>query len=148
VIIPATEGHLRELTALFTAYREFYGLERRPDESRAFLNERLAQEDAAIFLAVGVGGEAAGFTLLYPSWSSLGLGRTWILNDLFVAPEQRQKGFATALLRHARQFGASTGARSLFLQTAVTNTAAQALYAAEGWTRHDDFLTFTIKTGG
>ena len=44
----------------------------------------------------------------------------------------------------ARQHGLDTGAARLTLQTAVTNHAAQASYAAHGWQRDDAFLTYIL----
>ena len=85
-IVQAGLQHLDELAVLFDAYRQFY--RQAPDISGAktFLRERLVQGDSVVFVAF-LDGKTAGFTQLYPSFSSVLVARVWILNDLFVAPE-------------------------------------------------------------
>jgi ribosomal-protein-alanine N-acetyltransferase len=53
---------------------------------------------------------------------------------LAVSPAQRRRGTGSALLRAAMRRAASLGAGSRFLEVAVTNEAARALYAAHGFT--------------
>jgi ribosomal protein S18 acetylase RimI-like enzyme len=52
----------------------------------------------------------------------------FILNDLFVVPGARRSGVARRLLEAAVRYGRGAGAIRLSLATALTNTAAQALY--------------------
>lgn len=52
---------------------------------------------------------------------------------LAVVPWARRLGVATALLRVALAEAAARGATRLFLEVAVTNTAAQALYQRTGF---------------
>lgn len=139
----AGADNLDALALLFDAYRQFY---RQPADvagARAFLAERIARAESVLFLAE-LDGKAAGFTQLYPSFTSAGMARIFILNDLFVAPEARGQGVATALLRHAAQFGRAEGAVRLVLSTATDNFTAQALYEREGWLRDDAFLTYRL----
>lgn len=53
---------------------------------------------------------------------------------LAVSPAQRRRGLGSALLRMAMDRAANLGAASMFLEVAVTNHAARALYAAHGFT--------------
>jgi ribosomal-protein-alanine N-acetyltransferase len=53
---------------------------------------------------------------------------------LAVDPGERRVGVGSALLSAAMHRAASLGASSMFLEVAVTNHAAQALYAAHGFT--------------
>jgi len=52
---------------------------------------------------------------------------------LAVVPEQRRRGLGSALLRAAMERAARLGAVRMFLEVAVTNDAARALYAAHGF---------------
>ena len=83
-----------------------------------------------------------GFTQLYPIFSSVGMKRCWLLNDLFVLDTVRGKGIATALLDAAKAFGLETQSRWLMLQTAYDNHAAQALYEKSGWTKDEDYYVY------
>ncbi len=137
----ATTTDLDAAAPLFDAYRQFYGQRSDVAAARAFLEERLRRDESVIFLAVADedGGEALGFTQLYPSFSSVSLRRLWILNDLFVAPNGRRGGVGRRLLERAREWAIETEAKGLVLATAVTNRAAQALYESCGWQRDDEF---------
>jgi GNAT superfamily N-acetyltransferase len=132
---------------LFDAYRQFYGQRSDVTAARAFLDERLRRDESVIFLAIadgGPGGEALGFTQLYPSFSSVSLKRLWILNDLFVAPNVRRGGVGRRLLERAREWAVETDAKGLILATAVTNSTARALYESCGWRRDDEFQHYQL----
>ncbi|MEM8680395.1 MAG: GNAT family N-acetyltransferase, partial [Planctomycetota bacterium] len=88
-ICRATQRDLEEVVPLFDAYRQFYEQPSAPEETRAFLQARLTQDDSVLFLARN-GSQPVGFTQLYPSWSSVRLRRVWILNDLYVAQHARR----------------------------------------------------------
>ncbi len=133
-IIRAGSEQLDQLAALLAAYRAFYSQSLEVEECRTFLSQRLAGRQSVIFLAT-CDQAPAGFTQLYPSFSTVRLARIWILNDLFVDPEFRRRGVADALLEAAESFAREQGAAGLTLETDVTNSPAQALYERRGWVR-------------
>lgn len=133
----ATIADLDALAPLFDAYRRFYGQPGDLPRARDFLAARMDDPgaggpDAIVFLAT-VDGAPAGFTLLYPMWSSVATARILVLNDLFVAESARRRGVAQALLGAARDFGRAHGALRLVLETTRDNVVAQALYHRAGW---------------
>ena len=128
---------------LFTGYLCFYEKATPESQARAFIGERLAKQDSVFYLAE-IGGEALGFTQLYPAFASLSLAPSWILNDLYVEPSARGRGVGEALMAAARQLALSNGAAELMLQTARTNATAQRLYEKLGWVRDDEFLVYTL----
>lgn len=132
------------LAPLFDAYRVFYGKPSDLAVARAFLTERLQREESVIFLAEDGDRTALGFTQLYPGFSSVSVARTLTLNDLFVQPAARRRGVAKQLLAAAAAHGRAIGAVRLSLSTAISNASAQALYAAEGWVRDTQFLTYSL----
>lgn len=91
-------------------------------------------------------GKALGFTLLYPTWSSLSMKPWWNLNDLYVVPAARQRGVARALMERARRLAEESGASGLGLETAKDNFAAQKLYEQLGWKREEEFFRYELKT--
>lgn len=137
----ATAADAPRLAPIFTAYRVFY--QREPDlaGAEAFLRERLVRGESAVYMALARPSNPcddepiAGFTQLYPAFSSSSMRSSWILNDLFVAEAYRRRGIAKMLMRAAADHARATGARSLTLTTADTNEPAQALYESLGWTR-------------
>jgi GNAT superfamily N-acetyltransferase len=129
---------------LFDAYRQFYQQPGDLDGARAFLAERLGRGESVIFLARLDDGMPAGFTQLYPIFSSTSMRRAWLLNDLFVAPTARRAGVGRALLEHAHAFARETDSKELMLQTAVDNLPAQRLYESLGWQRDNDFYVYML----
>ncbi|WP_346318099.1 GNAT family N-acetyltransferase [Chitinophaga sp. YIM B06452] len=143
-IIKATTDHLPQLAVLFDLYRQHY--EQQPDVEGAeqYLAERLVQNESVIYVAEE-GGELVGFTQLYPVFSSIGMKKAWILNDLYVAENHRRKGAARGLLEASRELGKATDARYLMLQTHITNTKARALYESNGWKLDDEFYYYYLS---
>src|SRR5436190_24045580 len=106
----ATIEDLEQLVPLFDAYRQFYGQPSDSALARAFLLERFKHQESIIFLAHEHTAPGLGFTQLFPSFSSVGAKRIYILNDLFVVPAARGLGVAGQLLERAAQFGRAMGA--------------------------------------
>jgi ribosomal protein S18 acetylase RimI-like enzyme len=141
----ATLADLDAATALFDQYRGFYGQASDPEAAKRFLAERLQNQDSVIFLAAQPSEpQAAGFTQLYPSFSSVSMQRIWILNDLFVAPAYRRQGLASQLMATAEQYARDTGAVRVALSTQITNSTAQALYEARGYQRDQTFYDYAL----
>ncbi|MFT3896812.1 MAG: GNAT family N-acetyltransferase [Thermomonas sp.] len=144
----ASLDDLDAVAPLFADYRVFYAQAHDVAMARAFLRERLERGESVVLLATLADGAPAGFTQLYPMFSSVRAARTWILNDLFVAPSARRRGVANALLDAATAFARAEGAVRLELETTHDNAAAQALYRAAGWESHDDTLRFRLPLAG
>jgi GNAT superfamily N-acetyltransferase len=137
----AVLSDLPVLAPLFDAYRQFYGRSPDPAAAESFLRERFNHGESVVFLAQAESA-AAGFTQLYPSFSSVSLARTFILNDLFVVPAQRRTGVGSELLRAAVEYARSLGAVRVTLNTDIQNTPAQATYEARGWKRDREFYVY------
>jgi ribosomal protein S18 acetylase RimI-like enzyme len=134
----AAADDLPELARLFDAYRVFYRSPSDPAAAERFLLERFERRDSQIFVAPS-GAKLAGFTQLYPSYSSVSMARIFVLNDLFVDPASRRGGVGRALLEAAHAFAVRHGAVRVSLETAVDNHAAQRLYESLGYVRDGDF---------
>lgn len=141
VIRQASLEDLDALAGLFDEYRQFYGRESDLMAARTFLQARFNHGESTLFIAHDLD-NPVGFAQLYPSFSSVSMARTFILNDLYVRPQIRRKGVARSLLAAAEKFGNSLGAVRLTLSTAITNEQAQALYLAAGWKRDEQFHVF------
>ena len=132
-IIQATIEHLDDVVPLFEAYRAWYHKPANELKTRQFLTERILKNESIIYLIYTEGGQAAGFTQLYPIFSSTRLGRLWLLNDLFVAPVARGKGFSVALIEHVKEMVRQTGAVGVFLETDKINEIGNKLYPKTGF---------------
>ena len=143
-IIRATADDLDRLAVLFDGYRSFYEQPSDVDGARAFLAERLAAGESVVFMAEDEEGRAMGFTQLYPLFSSVRMGRVWLLNDLYVDAAARRTGLGDALMQAAEEFAREQGALGMQLETAEDNHAGQALYERRGWTVERGFLHYGL----
>jgi ribosomal protein S18 acetylase RimI-like enzyme len=143
IIRQATITDLDQLSVLFAQYREFYGQPYDTAASGKFLEERLSKEESIVFIAID-NNEFAGFTQLYPSFTSVGMKRIWILNDLFVAEAYRQKGVAQALINRVIEYSRETGRSKVVLSTAYDNFNAQKLYEKIGFVK-EEFYNYEIS---
>ncbi len=135
------------LAPLFDAYRQFY--HQAPDLALAqqFLAERLSRGESVVFLAHAArNGDlvGCGFTQLYPLFSSVSCRPIWMLSDVFVAPSGRRAGVARRLMEAAHAFARAQGAATVELDTAHTNTTAQALYESLGYRRDLEFRHYVL----
>ncbi|MDQ6929890.1 MAG: GNAT family N-acetyltransferase [Candidatus Eremiobacteraeota bacterium] len=136
-----------DLLPLFRAYRLFYERAAEPAAEHRFLSERLANADSTIFIARD-GTSAVGFVQLFTTFSSVYLGPVLLLEDLFVHPDARGRGTASALLGRSRGHAAQLRAVGMFLETAHTNRAAQRVYERAGWQLECAFRKYNCPLTG
>lgn len=132
---------LEPLTKLFNGYRVFY---QQPSDLKGasdFLHQRLTKQDSIILVALDRYEKPIGFTQLYPSFSSVSMQPLWILNDLYVTPDNRGAGTGKALILAAQELAINRGWKGLVLETAMDNPAQQ-LYERTGW-RQDGMLHYS-----
>ena len=101
------------------------GFERQPPRFEAWLAE--------------IGGKAVGYALLFETYSSFLCRPTLYLEDLFVLPDERGRGFGKALLRHCVGLARERGCGRMEWTCLDWNTKAQDFYAALGARRLDEW---------
>ncbi len=144
-IIKATTAELEQAAKLFDDYRIFYDQEPDIEGAMKFINERMKNNDSVIFLALDDNNEGMGFVQLYPSFTSIGMNRIWIFNDLYVDIIHRHKKVAEALIDKAKQHVRETGAAGMVLETQNENFPAQRLYIKTGWIKDEMHSNFFWK---
>ena len=132
---------LEPLTKLFNGYRVFYQQPYDLKGASDFLHQRLTKQDSIILVALDRYENPIGFTQLYPSFSSVSMQPLWILNDLYVTPDNRGTGTGKALILAAQELAINRGWKGLVLETAMDNPAQQ-LYERTGW-RQDGMLHYS-----
>ena len=140
----ATIEDITVLSVLFDRYRVFYKQDTDIEAAKKFLTERMQQNESVIFVVV-LDNLIVGFTQLYPIFSSIGMKRAWLLNDLFVSEEARGSGAADALLKTAQQLGADTSSCWMLLQTSITNHRAQKVYERNGWKKDNAYYSYYYR---
>ena len=143
-IFRADTSHTDQLAPLFGAYRQFYEQSADPEAEKAYLEQRLQNEECVIFLAMD-SGRPTGFVLLYPTFDSVDLRQVWVLHDLYVGADHRRTGLGRSLMETAHDFCRSKGASRVDLSTAVSNTTAQPLYESMGYERDTEFYSYSLS---
>lgn len=141
IIKKATLTDLDALTELFDLYRVFYEQRSNPDGAREFLQARIQNDESVIFLNVE-GDQPVGFVQLYPSFSSVSMMRSWVLNDLYVKEQFRGRGAGENLINRAIQFAMETGSKGIMLETGEANLNAQRLYEKIGFERESNYFYY------
>ena len=137
----ATINDLDSLVELFDLYRQFYKQASDLKGAREFLEDRFVKNESIIFIAFD-DGNPVGFTQLFPSFSSVSMHRSWVLNDLYVKETARRKGVAEKLIRKAIAFAEETGSKGILLDTAADNVNAQKLYEKIGFIKESTYFYY------
>ena len=144
-IIKASIYELEQVSRLFDDYRVFYDQEPDIDGANRFISERLTKNESVIFLAVDENNEGIGFIQLYPSFTSIGMKRIWILNDLYVDILHRKNKVAEQLIDKCKELVNETDAAGLVLETQNENYPAKRLYFKTGFIKDDMHSYFFWK---
>jgi GNAT superfamily N-acetyltransferase len=125
----AVAGDRARLAKLVRAYIDFYQ-EPQPDEERldtllAVLAER---PEVGVQFVAEKDGELHGFATVYLTYDTVAARRVGVMNDLFVAPDDRNAGLGRALIRECHEFARASGCAVLSWITAQDNARARALY--------------------
>jgi len=88
-----------DIVPLFDHYRIFYKKDSSIKEAKTFLLDRITNNQSIIF-AVYLYANIVGFAQIYYSFSYVNLLHNWILNDLYVVEEARQKGCCPILVNY------------------------------------------------
>lgn len=137
----ATINDLDSLVELFDLYRQFYKQASDLKGAREFLEDRFVKNESIIFIAFD-DEKAVGFTQLFPSFSSVSMQRSWVLNDLYVKETARRKGVAEKLIRKAIAFAEETSSKGILLETAADNVNAQKLYEKIGFIKESTYFYY------
>ncbi|CAM2985555.1 GNAT family N-acetyltransferase [Paenibacillus taichungensis] len=140
---------------LFNEYRMFYDQLTDLNGANEYIRERMERNESVILIAESevecsltdklLTGDFGGFVQLYPSFSSVSMRTIWVLNDLYVHADYRQRGIARKLLQAARRWGNESGAVRIVLSTAISNKKARALYESEGYTLDTKFMYYELQ---
>jgi GNAT superfamily N-acetyltransferase len=139
-IIQVQIKHLDDLVPLFDGYRMFYKQDSNLKEAKTFLKERITNKESILFIVYS-NDKAIGFTQLYPLFSSVTMQPMYLLNDLFVDPNYRNKRVGNILIQATKEFCIRNKYKGLAIQTAFDNPA-QHLYERLGFKKDPDLHFF------
>lgn len=146
MIRKATIQDLDQLTPLFDQYLIFYKKPSNYEKHKLYLKERIENNEAIIFIAFDddIKEKAIGFTLIYPTFSSVLLSKILILNDLFVDSTIRNNGTGEKLILKTAELAKELDINLVRLRTAKSNVIAQGLYHKMGFIRDEYLYTYDL----
>lgn len=88
-------------------------------------------------------GRVVGFANLMTIFSVWSHGKALILDDLYLIPEARRKGYGKQALMYIEKYAKDIGCKRLQFQSELTNPNAMEFYMAMGYTPAD--MKFYVK---
>lgn len=143
-----TTKNFNLLLPLVAKYQEFYNATDIDEQINRIHFYRFAEDDARgvihLYMADNL---AVGFSTIYFNYSSVLPGEVGVLNDLFVLPEYRGKGYGAKLIEHAVDQIKQRGIKRLQWLTMKSNEQAQKLYDRLPAST-SDWVLYTLNTEG
>jgi ribosomal protein S18 acetylase RimI-like enzyme len=106
---------------------------------RSTIAKLAAKPDLGSILMIDNGDVAVGYAILINFWSNEYGGIMLNIDELYVAPMHRGKGFATAFVRHLSETRFNS-AVALQLEVSPKNRSARRLYDSLGFTPHPNHV--------
>jgi GNAT superfamily N-acetyltransferase len=135
------EENFERILPLIADYQIFYEATPNSDKNRAHFSQFLKNHSLGIqFGAFDIKGEALGFATLYFIPASVEVGKTCLMNDLFVMAEKRGLGIARLLIEKCRDYSKQNGFLNVEWHTETKNKIAQKLYDKMGAKRSSWYI--------
>ena len=140
-------AQVKDLDTLLVLMQELFLDDRLPDQ-RAFdsLRARSALSDlvhdsshGGVWLICD-GDAPVGYLALTFGYSLEFHGRDAFIDELYIRPPHRRRGWGTRAMEHAEAIAKSMDIRAIHLEVGRRNIAAQAFYRKAGYADHDRYL--------
>lgn len=144
-INPATPADVPTIVALITALAEYERLAHEVVADDAAIHRTLfGDKPVAEAVIARVGGVSVGFAVFFHNYSTF-LGRPGLyLEDLFVLPEHRGRGFGRALLAHLARVAVERGCGRMEWSVLKWNAPAIGFYESLGATPMNEWTVYRL----
>ncbi len=123
------DENFEELLGLIREYQQFYQIRQIDDEkNRQYFSQFILSDENGIIHVLRHEGDLIGFSTIYKSFSSSRAETVAVLNDLYLQPQCRKKGYGKMLISHAMDVAREKGYSRLQWLTTKDNLIAQKLY--------------------
>jgi len=147
-VIRATTSDIPLLLPLFDRYRFFYEQVSDVKACEEYLRARFSREESAIFIALEIqNGEvvALGFSMMYISFSTIGLKKFWSLHDLYVEEEYRKQGIAKMLINKCKELAMEDNPIGVVIESRISNQSAQHLFDSVGFVKEGEHYFYFLE---
>lgn len=106
-------------------------------------NDALESSELISLIVFEENGIPVGFANLMTIYSVWAHGKALILDDLYLQPSVREKGYGKKALKYIEQFAVERGCKRLQFQSEATNSNAMGFYISQGYSPAD--MKFYVK---
>lgn len=142
-ICTAAAADLATLLELMRGYYRDDGLAFDRERSARVMQRLLSEPQWGRVWLAGIEGKAVGYLALCIGFSLELGGNDAFVDEVFVLPEYRGRGFGRRLLEFATAQARDLGIVALHLEVDRANVAAQRLYESLGYQRRDRYFLMT-----
>lgn len=143
----ATAKDLPQVLSYVHAYHEFEGVKLLDDDASA-IQSLLGESPLGRLWLIHAGAKPIGYVAICFGYSIEFGGRDAFIDEMFIVPEHRSKGFGTAALQLVKTEAAVLGIKALHLEVARSNDRTRRLYASVGFEARERFVLMSALTNG
>lgn len=108
--------------------------------ARSALNDLVKDPSRGTVWLIYDGDAAVGYLALTFGYSLEFHGRDAFIDELYIRPSHRGRGWGTGAMRHAERVAHSENVQAIHLEVGHRNVAAQAFYRRQGYSDHERHL--------
>jgi len=144
----AKEDEVEDISFLIHQMASFEKMDDEVTFSIDELKDELFRKEAATFLFLELDGKKIGYIVYFFSFSTFKGHRSLYLEDLFIYPEYRKRGFGKESFRKIAQIAEENGCDRVDWVCLDWNRNAQSFYVSLGAKPHKEWLLFRLEKDG
>lgn len=139
----ADENDLEQVLTYVRAYHQFEGVAHSEGDAAFAVRPLLGQSSLGRIWLIYTGTQSIGHIAICFGYSIEFSGRDAIIDEMYIVPEHRGKGFGKQVLAKVKSEAALLGVKALHLEVARSNEPAQRLYQAAGFESRERFFVMS-----
>jgi ribosomal protein S18 acetylase RimI-like enzyme len=147
-VFRATSSDIPLLLPLFERYLRFYEEQVDVVLCQKYLVERIEKEEAVVFIVVEEQNGiivALAFSVMYVTFSTIGLKKFWSLYDLYVEEEYRKQGIAKTLIDKCKELAAEDNPIGVVIESRISNQSAHRLFDSVGFVKEGEHYFYYLE---
>lgn len=139
----AEESDLEQVLTYVSAYHEFEGIAHSVVNAASAIRPLLGRSILGRIWLICHGSQSIGHIAICFGYSIEFCGRDAVVDEMFILPEHRGKGFGKAVLALVKSEAALLGVKALHLEVARSNESAQSMYKTIGFIARERFFVMS-----
>ncbi len=139
----AGESDLDQVLTYVRAYHELEGVTHSESHAASAVRPLLGQSSLGRVWLICIDSQPIGHIAICFGYSIEFCGRDAIIDEMFIVPEHRGKGFGKVVLALVKSEAGKLGANALHLEVARSNERARRLYQSAGFVSREQFFVMS-----